>query len=485
MSQPNLRPTGRLGAAMLGLLSLVSITAACQADKCARGDSCDKACDAPEVPICVVDGICRCQPPSAGTGGTSNTDGGAGGNPTPTGDGSVNPSTCVGPATGELVLNEILFKGGVDGESDEFVELVNTTDHAVGLTGVRIYSVSTAGNETDRFVFSAGCLAPRSAAAFFHLQDLTAAQASSPFIEPPATSKKQSATKYANTGDIDYRLSGPNGPLGQFSGARSDIDDGTGESVNRVTDGVESALARHTTVSANHAKSSPAHCANGGTFEQQCLDGATDTDGGVHVGDGGLPVGDGSHPAGDAAGPSCLAGATAPVVINEVLANPTGGSESHAEFVELVNSGDAPVVMDGYTLWISGSDGALAQKLAFGTATLPARGAVAVFGNTTVDQWVWAPDVPATVASESFGIVNSGNPLHVQLKDAAGAVVDSVDIAKALSAADGVSANRCEDVDGTTFVLHNSLGATGNSPAHCANGARFADLCVPAPGSMP
>jgi hypothetical protein len=62
------------------------------------------------------------------------------------------------------------------------------------------------------------------------------------------------------------------------------------------------------------------------------------------------------------------------------------------------------------------------------------------------------------------------------LRDAQGNEVDAVEIPRAAQAS-GVSANRCEDVRGATFGLHQDLGLGVSSPGACLNGGRYSNGC--------
>jgi hypothetical protein len=171
------------------------------------------------------------------------------------------------------------------------------------------------------------------------------------------------------------------------------------------------------------------------------------------------------------------------IIINEVLAN-TGGTEPD-EFIEIINTTEADLPLDGWVIHSTKGDGAFDDRLTFGTGVLPARGVVAIKGNLPPDQWIWDPApavLPANVR-ETFSLLDSGDPLRIRIADATGADVATIDVPKAVNK-DGKSANRCRDLDGATLVVHDTLGGAA-SPGRCTNGGLFSQGCAPAPGSMP
>lgn len=469
-------------------LALALLAAACSEEECARGDSCEKDCPTGQVAMCLVDNICNCTfPPDGGVGGNGGGGGSSGGGG-PGGGG--NGSTCVAPAAGELLLNEVLFQGRMS-DDEEFMELVNTSDHAVGLAGVKIVSVpegtpegtpDDAVRETRRAEFTAGCLAPRSAYAFFHLLGHEASEFSSPPIEAPAGELLRGA--YTNDGDFDFRVLVGGSQLDRFAG--DNTVKGAGVSANRNPDGQGPALGRHDAVSSIGLASSPGRCANGGTFEALCADPAPAPDGGVG---GGQPPPGGAGGGGGHGGTGGTGGTEPPplmcerqppplgaIVINEVNARPA--SEAEPEFIELVNTTDAPIVMDGWLIQSSGGDGALDDRVNITTATLPARGAVAITGKDPV-KWIWdpMPAAPAVVGTGGrWSLVNDVDILRVRVADVARADVAILDVPQAVNV-EGKSANRCHDLDGTTVELHDRVGAGISSPAFCANGRSFSQGC--------
>jgi hypothetical protein len=485
---------------------------------CPRGATCEAACEAGLTPVCIVDGACRCVVPGTDlgpVGGQGGGGGGASGGSTGGGVEPPRPDDCEAPSPGELILNELMLDGEPE-EDAEFFEIVNRTDRALSLGGISVVSVPVgtpsgglpAEGTRLRARFDAGCLAPRAAVAVFHARPPERWVWSSPSVG--AASVTVTPDNYPNADDYDFRLATQNAILDEFSGLLSTY--APGVSANRVPDGVGPGVAAHDRVSSEGLPASPGTCANGGSFERFCGDAnGEDPDavsppppprdaGPPPPRDGGPtpdpdegrppppprdagpppPPRDAAPPPPDAAPPppACPPEAPALVVINEVFANPTESPEGNWEFVELVNPGDRPVDMTGWTIASTNGAGALTERLRFGAAFLPARTLVAVYGNRPPADWIWDP-FPATlpeVADESFSLLNDANPLRVVLTDAAGGIVDEAVIERAAQG-NGVSATRCADATGSVFGLHDVLGVGPNSPGRCLNGARYPDRC--------
>jgi hypothetical protein len=477
---------------------------------CLAGEPCTATCAPGLAPVCVVYGVCQC---AAGAG-----DGGLGGQ---AGQGGQNgfggfapppdPAGCVAPQPGELVLNELMLDAEPE-ESDEFFELVNASDHPISLSGLSLYSVppGTGGGlvggqpfAVARATFQGGCLAPNSALAAFHAREQNPIVLSSPAVLPVLWTA--SATGYPNADDYDFRLESATVPLDQFAGLLSTY--APGVSANRQPDAEGPGVAPHDRVSAAGLPASPARCANGGTFERFCGDATGDPqDMGSPPPPPPPPMDMGSAPPPppprdmgvpppppmdaslpppppmDASlpppPPLCAEDPPGRVVINEVMANPTESPEGPYEFLELVNPGAQDIALEGWYILASNGAGELVERLTFGVGTLPANTMVAIYGNRMPDQWAWDP-MPAAfpaVAREAFALLNDANPLRVVLRDAQGNEVDAVEIPRAAQAS-GVSANRCEDVRGATFGLHQDLGLGVSSPGTCLNGGRYSNGC--------
>ncbi len=144
-----------------------------------------------------------------------------------------------------------------------------------------------------------------------------------------------------------------------------------------------------------------------------------------------------------------------PIRINEIMANPEGvdGSE---EYVELVNTGTAPVDLSGWT--ISDERG---ERHVFEPVVLMPKDALVVYSGTR-------QGVGRTVASTgALGLTNNAD--SVILHDANGVLIDRVEYTSAES---GVSFNRMPDgASEGDFVLHDSMSTLNESPGEKVDGA--------------
>lgn len=140
---------------------------------------------------------------------------------------------------------------------------------------------------------------------------------------------------------------------------------------------------------------------------------------------------------------------TARVIINEVLANEPG-TDVTAEFVELLNVGDASAELGGWTL----SD-ATAQRHVFPPGTTLAAGQALV----------------VTGANASSGTLALSNGSDSVTLTAAGQALDSVSWT---SSVDGVSVNRSPDgTAGAPLVLHTTLASQPSSAGTRVDGTAF------------
>ncbi len=157
------------------------------------------------------------------------------------------------------------------------------------------------------------------------------------------------------------------------------------------------------------------------------------------------------------------AASTSALILNEVLANEPG-SNTNAEFVEIVNTGSSSVSLSGFTL----SDSSAVRHTFSGS--LGAGQALAVFGAASAIPAGLTNAVASTTGSLSLG--NGGDT--VTLKDASGSVVDTLKYTSALSGTDDVSANRATDGSETaSWVLHTTLSTLKNSPGTRVDGSPF------------
>ncbi|HEX6037506.1 lamin tail domain-containing protein [Longimicrobium sp.] len=152
------------------------------------------------------------------------------------------------------------------------------------------------------------------------------------------------------------------------------------------------------------------------------------------------------------------------VIINEIMANEPG-SNTAAEFVEIVNVGGTSISLAGWTL----SDGAGVKHTFAAGTTLAAGKAIVVYGGSAAIPSGMTNAVAASTGTLALG--NSGD--SVILKNGT-TTVNSYTYPSSLSGTDGVSMNRSPDATATgTFVLHTALGSLTSSAGTRANGTAF------------
>lgn len=158
------------------------------------------------------------------------------------------------------------------------------------------------------------------------------------------------------------------------------------------------------------------------------------------------------------------AGSPAQVILNEILANEPG-SDTTAEFIELVNVGGTSVSIAGWTLVVGTT---VRHTFASGT-TLGAGKAIVVYAAATA---IPAGSTNAVAASTgSLVLGNSGTTVAVKNGTT---TVNSFAYTSTLAGTDGVSMNRSPDASASgTFVLHTSLSTLQSSGGKRVNGTAF------------
>ena len=158
----------------------------------------------------------------------------------------------------------------------------------------------------------------------------------------------------------------------------------------------------------------------------------------------------------------------AKVILNEILANEPG-TDTAAEFIELVNVGGQAITIGGWT--VSDATG-VRHTFAAGT-TLGAGKAVVVFGGASGIPPGMSNGVAASTGTLSLN--NGGDTVVVKTGSTKQATtVDSFTYTSTLAGMDGVSMNRNPDASaGGTFVLHTSVSLLSASPGTRANGGGF------------
>jgi endonuclease/exonuclease/phosphatase family metal-dependent hydrolase len=159
------------------------------------------------------------------------------------------------------------------------------------------------------------------------------------------------------------------------------------------------------------------------------------------------------------------AAAPAKVILNEIRANEPG-SDTAGEFIEVVNVGGSSADLSGWTLSDASS---VRHTFASGTSLAPGQ-AIVVFAQSSA-----IPGGLGNALASSTGVLSLANGGDsVIMKNAAGAVQDSLSYGSALSGTDGVSMNRNPDgTAGSGFVLHTQLSGLSSSPGKRASGSAW------------
>ena len=179
--------------------------------------------------------------------------------------------------------------------------------------------------------------------------------------------------------------------------------------------------------------------------------------------------------------------ASAQIVINELLPDPTGPggtgdanndgvvSATQDEFVEIVNDSGGPIDLTGWTLETSGGS----IRHAFASATVLAdQNAIVVFGGGTPTGSFGGAQV-VTASSGSVGLTNVGTT--VILRDDLAVIRD--DLPYSSPVPNGSSLNRDPDVSGPSFTDHVLVSGSGGalfSPGARVDGLAFDPTPVPA-----
>jgi beta-lactamase superfamily II metal-dependent hydrolase/chitodextrinase len=176
-------------------------------------------------------------------------------------------------------------------------------------------------------------------------------------------------------------------------------------------------------------------------------------------------AGNTSAASGAASATTLASGTPGQVIINEILANEPG-SNTAAEFVELVNVGGSAVNISGWTI----SDATSTRHTFAANTTLAAGKAIVVYGG--------AAGIPAgltNAVAASTGTLSLNNTTDtVTVRNASGTSVNSYAYPSSLASVDGVSANRSPDASASgTFVLHNTISSLSSSGGLRANGTSF------------
>lgn len=369
-------------------------------------------------------------------------------------DGDTPPGECsdtTEPGVGELIINEVLaaVPAGDDGDSnedgvrdttgDEFIELVNVSERRVRIAGVTLRK----SEEDDPVTTVAtGCLDPGEGLVIFGGIEMGAA-----WPEFPGS--------LVEISEKSLRLSNGGGRLilQAPSGATLHDEDYPAAENSSVVRWPEltGSFTSHTSVA--QSRFSAGTCTDGQRFASGCPE----------------PP------------PPCpgAAGATAAeLVLNEVLsAVPTGEegdangdgevSSTRDEFLELVNRGAEPVLVENYAVYKEDE-----ERTRIKAACLQPGQSLVIFAG--IGDGASLPEIPGAIvelSDKSFQFRKDGNLVRV---------VDAEDvevIAETLPPSDGESLTREVQLDpASPLIGHRRFGAVF-SPGTCAGGSPLGDGC--------
>ncbi|MCA9544497.1 MAG: lamin tail domain-containing protein [Myxococcales bacterium] len=386
------------------------------------------------------------------------------------GDGGVMdggpPPVCDPAPFGALVLNEVLVDGAEGGsaETDEFIELVNTFDQPVDLTGI---TVTKNGDDAPLISFESGCLPARGAVAM-RKEVANWTYAPQPAALPTVSERFSSLTN--STDNTLVLADGTGEVLSSITVPRGLVQEGV--SANRDPDLSGDQVGSHAALFAG-VPSSPALCPDGrNTYADGCAPPVNPEMGPPE--DGGMDMG----PPADMAVPlPCDPAEPGDIVINEALIDGAVPSTETDEFVELVNTLDRAVALDGLRLMAMRPDNAPVVYYRWTGGCLPAHGAVAVNDDEALTQYFPVPDVaPLAEVSEAGNSLANGSVWTFRL-ELAGEVLSEF-VADGGADDGGVSLIRVPDLTGDQIQRHDqAYPGTMSSPARCPNGLRYSSGC--------
>ncbi len=273
---------------------------------------------------------------------------------------------CDAPAMGELRINEVLIDAPAPDDENEFIELLNTTDRPLALGGLVVRSkkgLEDPSDWTTRATFADGCMPARGVVAMYK----TEARWQWDPMPAPLPTFDARAFGFNNTSNFAFQVVAPGEIIiDTFAGEGALIV--ADKSLNRSPDGAGDAIVRHDQVSDRGLATSPAACANGGRFVEDCA--AT-------------PPPDGGPGPGDAGPPDMGPPPDPPHVwIQEVLYS-LPGDDTGKEFIEI--GGLAGTVLDGVAIrTVNGSDNAASNPIPI-VGTIPESGVFVVADNGAMD----------------------------------------------------------------------------------------------------
>ncbi len=395
------------------------------------------------------------------------------------------------PAIGDLVINELLADPGtgakpndankdglIDGDDDEFVEVVNVSAKTLLVDGVKVRDAS--GKTTT--VAGGKCLPPNGALLF--LGKLPDGADFGDVIAIGATA----GLSLNNDGDSVTLLDGADTVLQSVTyGSDANAD----QSITRQTDLDPNApFVKHTLAPNGGGTSmSPGRCQGGQAFSD-C--GAPPTEMDPDAADvsetSPSEVIDETTVSETSVGgdettevtPTCGSVASAAdLIINEVMLAPPAAFDSNGdgtysstddEYVEIINAGGVAVTFDGLQLWVQGE-----KRYAFPSGIcLRPHEAVVVFGKTA--STYTEAGVTALATHSAIALANGGTVLAVT--DSLGATL----LSETIGGLTNESWTRAPDATTSAFVKHKTATGspgTAGSPGKCTNGAVLPGCLIP------
>lgn len=449
---------------------------------CQIGSSCDATCELGSAPICVTESICKCVAINvAGTEGGLSMGGGSMGGGSMNGGGEAGgttepPPVCEPLVLGDLIINEVMINPSESEPAHEYVELVNVSNKEIDLTGVNFTY-----NDEEKFRFQQGCMSPNSAVAAYSGGSGEGLLSWVWSTQPRGIGVYNYRYQFVNSRDFSFNLFSADGQLlSQFAGASNLINDG--ESITRSPELTGGPL-EHVSASSNGSPSSPASCANGGTYEAGCNDGSAQMGGAMTGGEtvggsmaGGESMG-GAMTGGQVIPPACSSPFVRDLLINELLID-AEGDENLGEFIEILNQSDQAVNLDGIQLLYQNSSGVMTSEVSFAPGCMAPHSALVIYNNTRDLPWLWSTMTSDSVALSTghspFPLAN-GRDAVLELQAPSGQRLSQLVVLRS-EISEGVSANRSPDaVESSTMAQHDTLSTTPNSPGVRPDGTRYED----------
>lgn len=406
----------------------------------------------------------------------------------------------VAPLVGELLINEVLAdpgivldanqSGAVESGGDEFVEILNLSDVALDLAGVRVAEFG--GNGVTLPV--GACLEPGRALVVFGKYggggDFGDSLVFAVGKDFGINNGGDTVTITASGGAVLASLT-----FGAVAGS-------TKQSLTRAVDGdAGSELVAHTKAAlSGGAPMSPGRCQNGGAFPDcdgvttpddapdvavdavpdaspeiapDTADDAADAEADVEIGPDALP--DVAPDTAPDTAPTCgVKAGVGMLVLNEILSDPGGidvngdgtASATQDEFIELVNRTGGDLDLTGVSV-LAGAPGKEVASHTFGSVCLGAFQGVVLFSGGSPK--LTKPMAVVMTSDKPLGLNNTGET--VMLRAADGSDLDTY----AFKALKGQSWVRIPDGSGA-FGEHGSAPDSGGalmSPGTCNDGSTF------------